>query len=148
MIAGRHYPPAAMQQLGVGGQASLVLAHVRQQCASVHVTDRVEPSSGHIPGAQLVVDIDRLTWFEPHRVDTDVGGVGSTADRNEQLLRLADALYALPDDTREAVVLKHCRGWTLAEIAAHLGRTPGAVASLLHRGLKQLRELLHEDDRP
>jgi RNA polymerase sigma-70 factor, ECF subfamily len=44
------------------------------------------------------------------------------------------------------VVLKHCRDWTLAEIAEHLGRTPSAVASLLHRGLKQLRELLHAGD--
>jgi RNA polymerase sigma-70 factor (ECF subfamily) len=68
------------------------------------------------------------------------------ADKNEQLLRLADALAGLSGDTREAVVLKHCRNWTLAEIAAHLGRTPAAVASLLHRGLKQLRELLHEGD--
>jgi RNA polymerase sigma-70 factor (ECF subfamily) len=68
------------------------------------------------------------------------------ADKNEQLLRLADALCGLPDDTREAVVLKHCRGWTLTEIGAHLGRTPAAVASILHRGLKQLRDLLHEGD--
>ncbi len=68
------------------------------------------------------------------------------AERNEQLLRLADALCDLPDDAREAVVLKHCRGWTLVEIGNHLGRTPSAVASLLHRGLKQLRQLLHEGD--
>lgn len=76
----------------------------------------------------------------------DQSSPSERADRNEQLLRLADALCGLPDDTREAVVLKHCRGWTLAEIASHLGRTPAAVASLLHRGLKQLRELLHEGD--
>lgn len=76
----------------------------------------------------------------------DQSSPSERADRNERLLRLADALGALPDDTREAVVLKHCRDWTLAEIADHLGRTPGAVASLLHRGLKQLRELLHEGE--
>ena len=74
----------------------------------------------------------------------DQSSPSERAARNEDLLRLADALCALPDDTREAVVLKHCRDWTLAEIAAHLGRTPAAVASLLHRGLKQLRSLLHE----
>jgi len=74
----------------------------------------------------------------------DQSSPSEKAERNEQLLRLADALCNLPDDTREAVVLKHCRDWTLAEIADHLGRTPSAVASLLHRGLKQLRELLHE----
>lgn len=76
----------------------------------------------------------------------DQSSPSERADKNEQLLRLADALCGLPDAAREAVVLKHCRGWTLAEIAAHLGRTPAAVASLLHRGLKQLRELLHEGD--
>jgi len=68
------------------------------------------------------------------------------ADRNEQLLRLADALCDLQDETRTAVILKHCRGWTLAAIGEHLNRTPAAVASLLHRGLTQLRQLLHEGD--
>ena len=76
----------------------------------------------------------------------DQSSPSERADQNEQLLRLADALCDLPDDTRTAVVLKHCRGWTLAQIAEHLGRTPAAVASLLHRGLKQLRELLHEGE--
>lgn len=75
----------------------------------------------------------------------DQSSPSERADRNEQLLRLADALCGLPDDTRTAVILKHCKGWTLAEIAVSLGRTPAAVASLLHRGLKQLRELLYED---
>jgi RNA polymerase sigma-70 factor, ECF subfamily len=74
----------------------------------------------------------------------DQSSPSEKAERNEQLLRLAEALCNLSDDTREAVVLKHCRDWTLAEIAEYLGRTPSAVASLLHRGLKQLRELLHE----
>jgi RNA polymerase sigma-70 factor (ECF subfamily) len=78
----------------------------------------------------------------------DQSSPSERAARNEQLLRLADALCALPGDTRDAVVLKHCRGWTLAEVAGHLGRTPSAVASLLHRGLKQLRQLLHEEDSP
>jgi RNA polymerase sigma-70 factor (ECF subfamily) len=76
----------------------------------------------------------------------DQSSPSEQAERNEQLLRLADALCGLPEDTREAVVLKHCRGWTLAEIADHLGRTPSATASLLHRGLKQLRRVLHEGD--
>ena len=76
----------------------------------------------------------------------DQSSPSERADKNEQLLRLADALCGLPDATREAVVLKHCRDWTLAEIATHLGRTPAAVASLLHRGLKQLRDLVHERD--
>jgi RNA polymerase sigma-70 factor, ECF subfamily len=66
------------------------------------------------------------------------------AANNEELLRLAEALPRLPDAQREAVILHHLQGWTLAELAGHLGRSEPAVAGLLHRGLKKLRELLGE----
>jgi DNA-directed RNA polymerase specialized sigma24 family protein len=36
-------------------------------------------------------------------------------------------------------VLQHWQGWSLADIAEHMGRTPAAVAGLLKRGLSQLR---------
>jgi RNA polymerase sigma-70 factor, ECF subfamily len=68
------------------------------------------------------------------------------ADRNEQALRLADALAALPEAQREAVVLRHWQGWSLADVSRHLGRSPAAVAGLLHRGLKELRAQLREAD--
>jgi RNA polymerase sigma-70 factor (ECF subfamily) len=65
-------------------------------------------------------------------------------DRDEQVVRLVEALEQLPADQREAVVLHHLKGWTLAELARHLDRQEGAVASLLHRGLKKLRTLLRD----
>lgn len=68
------------------------------------------------------------------------------AVRNEQLLRLAEALADLPEPQREAVVLHHLQRLSLAELAAHLGRSEPAVAGLLHRGLKRLREVLHEPE--
>jgi RNA polymerase sigma-70 factor (ECF subfamily) len=64
------------------------------------------------------------------------------AQRDEQTLLLVRALAGLPDAQREALLLKHCQGWSLAEIGRHLDRSPTAVASLLQRGLKQLREIL------
>lgn len=64
------------------------------------------------------------------------------ADRNEQVLRLAEAVATLPDAQREAVTLHHLQGWPLADVAKHLDRTPSAVMGLLHRGLKQLRTRL------
>lgn len=60
------------------------------------------------------------------------------AVRNEDLLRLADALTQLP----EAIVLHHLQGCTLSEAARSLGKTDAAVAGLLHRGLRKLRELM------
>jgi RNA polymerase sigma-70 factor (ECF subfamily) len=64
------------------------------------------------------------------------------AERNEQSMRLVKALAELPEAQREALLLKHCQGWSLAEIGRHLDRSPTAVASLLQRGLRQLREHL------
>jgi len=64
------------------------------------------------------------------------------AIRAEELLRLAEALAALPGSQRRAVELHHLRGLPLAEIAAALGTTKPAVAGLLHRGLKALRARL------
>lgn len=68
------------------------------------------------------------------------------ADRNEQLLRLADALAALPDAQRDAVEAHYFHGRPVAEIAAATGKTPAAVAGLLKRGLQTLRDVLREPE--
>jgi RNA polymerase sigma-70 factor (ECF subfamily) len=64
------------------------------------------------------------------------------AVRNEELLRLADALAQLPQPQREAIVVHHLQGCSLAETAQRLAKTDSAVAGLLHRGLKKLRVLM------
>jgi RNA polymerase sigma-70 factor (ECF subfamily) len=65
---------------------------------------------------------------------------GWLAERNELLVRLSAALERLPDAQQEVIVLRHCQGWSVAEIAAHVGRSRAGVASLLRRGLDALRE--------
>jgi RNA polymerase sigma-70 factor (ECF subfamily) len=64
------------------------------------------------------------------------------AERNQEALCLAEALEKLPQAQREALVLQHWQGWSLAQIGEHLGRSVEAVAGLIKRGLKQLRQLL------
>jgi len=64
------------------------------------------------------------------------------AIRVEQLLRLAEEIAKLPDDQREAIVLHHLQGWSMAQIAEHLQRSEASVAGLLRRGLKKLRALM------
>jgi RNA polymerase sigma-70 factor (ECF subfamily) len=66
------------------------------------------------------------------------------AERQEQAVRVAEALARLPEAQREALVLQHWQGWSLEEIGRHLGRSPAAVAGLIKRGIKQLRRLLDE----
>ena len=69
----------------------------------------------------------------------------SEAARQEQSLRLAAALAQLPDDQRQAIDLKHLQGKPVEAVAAEMGKSGAAVAGLLRRGLKRLRELMADD---
>ncbi len=62
------------------------------------------------------------------------------AMRQEQLFELAAALARLPDDQRTAIELHHLEGYSLAEVGRRMNRSKEAVAGLLFRGLKRLRE--------
>ena len=64
--------------------------------------------------------------------------------KEEDLLRLSEALDALPIAQREAIVLHHLQGLKLAEVARELGRSEPAVAGLLFRGLNKLQQQLSE----
>jgi RNA polymerase sigma-70 factor (ECF subfamily) len=66
------------------------------------------------------------------------------AERNEELLRLAAALEHLSEHQRTAVEMHYLRGWNLAAIAEHMGRSKPAVAGLLQRGLAALRGALDD----
>jgi RNA polymerase sigma-70 factor (ECF subfamily) len=90
----------------------------------------------------LEAELDRSASGLAGWLAADQTSPSQAAIRNEEMLRLADALAALPEPQREVVVLKHLRGWTLQRIADHIGRTIPAVASLLRRGLEDLRQRL------
>ncbi len=62
----------------------------------------------------------------------------------EEAVRLAEAMSTIPEDQREAVRLRHLEGWDLEEIATQFDRSKTAVASLLKRGLANLRKQLKE----
>jgi RNA polymerase sigma-70 factor (ECF subfamily) len=87
-------------------------------------------------------DVDRSSSGLAGCLAADQTSPSQAAQRQEELLRLADALADLPDPQREVVILKHCRGQTLQQIADQLGRTVPSVASLLRRGLESLRNRL------
>jgi RNA polymerase sigma-70 factor (ECF subfamily) len=81
-----------------------------------------------------------------HWLAAEQSSPSERAEHNEQLLRLDEAVTALPEAQREVVVLRYYHGWPLADIGRHLGRTHSAVAGLLHRGLSQLRSLMHDQE--
>jgi RNA polymerase sigma-70 factor (ECF subfamily) len=67
------------------------------------------------------------------------------AVRQEETVRLAEALASLPEDQRTALELKHFHDLTVAQIGRTMDKSPSAVAGLLYRGLRSLRAALAED---
>jgi RNA polymerase sigma-70 factor, ECF subfamily len=90
----------------------------------------------------LEADLDRSASRFAAWLAADQTSPSGRAERNEELLRLVEALSHLPGPMREVVVLKHCQGWALQQIADRINRTVPAVASLLRRGLEELRKQL------
>jgi RNA polymerase sigma-70 factor (ECF subfamily) len=78
----------------------------------------------------------------------DQSSPSQQAVRHERALLLAQAIDHLPEQQREAVVLRHFQGRSLAQIAEELKTTTAAVTGLLHRGLKSLRKALQELGEP
>ena len=60
----------------------------------------------------------------------------------ERILRVVEAVERLPDSQSEAIRLHYLEGMKLAEVAERLDKSTGAVAGLLHRGMKTLRSQL------
>jgi RNA polymerase sigma-70 factor (ECF subfamily) len=67
-----------------------------------------------------------------------------SATEHEALTVLA-AIRHLPEAYRETLVLRLVEGMTGEEIASRTGLTHASVRVNLHRGMKQLRELLVKD---
>jgi RNA polymerase sigma-70 factor (ECF subfamily) len=90
----------------------------------------------------LEADLDRSASGFAAWLAAEETSPSGRAERNEELLRLVEALAELPEAMREVVISKHCQGRTLAQIAECTGRTVPSVASLLRRGLEELRKRL------
>lgn len=74
-------------------------------------------------------------WLDDARSSPQV-----RVERDEQFVQLANALETLPESQQEAVTLHHLHGLSIAEIGQLIDRSPAAVAGLLKRGLRRLRE--------
>ncbi len=79
-----------------------------------------------------------------HWLASDQTTPATVLQREEETARVALALAALPENQREAVILRHWHDWSVAAIADELLTTPDAVTGLLYRGLKALRQQLRE----
>lgn len=90
----------------------------------------------------IQADLDQSSARLENFLTADVSSPSHRAARGEQILRIAQALGQLPDDQREATVLRHCRGLSLEEICKQMDKSERAVSSLLFRATKQLKQSL------
>jgi RNA polymerase sigma-70 factor, ECF subfamily len=92
--------------------------------------------------AELAESASRLERLLPAPQSTPSARI----ERQERMVRVAEALHELPEMQRRVIELHHLLGHTLAEAAETLGTTRAAAAGLLHRGLKRLRAMLDDDE--
>jgi RNA polymerase sigma-70 factor (ECF subfamily) len=67
-------------------------------------------------------------------------------ESREELRRVIEELKGLPDDRREALIMRFALGMSNREIARAMGRSDGATKVLIHRGIKQLEGRIADDE--
>jgi RNA polymerase sigma-70 factor, ECF subfamily len=83
---------------------------------------------------------------KPTSVLEEAEVVGATYDTErlvegrEEATRVLEAVRSLPDDRREAMIMRFALGMDNREIARALGRSDGATKVLIHRAIKQLEQ--------
>jgi RNA polymerase sigma-70 factor (ECF subfamily) len=77
----------------------------------------------------------------PHTTESLVEG-------REELKTILAGVAQLPDDRREALIMRFALGMDNREIARALGRTDGATKVLLHRAIRQLEGIVTDSGAP
>ena len=78
---------------------------------------------------------DAAVISAPHTTETLVEG-------REELEHILAGVRQLPDDRREALIMRFALDMDNREIARAMGRTDGATKVLIHRAIKQLEEIV------
>ena len=128
------------------GDSDAELAAWLRAILANHLTDvlrkhgRRDLDRGHSLEAALEHSSARLArWLA-----ADQSSPSQKAVRQEELLGMARALARLPEDQRKALEMRHLQDRTVTEVSQLMGKSPAAVAGLLRRGLKALRELMDD----
>jgi RNA polymerase sigma-70 factor (ECF subfamily) len=72
-------------------------------------------------------------------------GTEEMVEGREEVKEVLQGVSALPDDRREALIMRFALDMDNREIARALGRSEGATKVLIHRAIKQLEQGLEEE---
>jgi RNA polymerase sigma-70 factor (ECF subfamily) len=80
------------------------------------------------------------TRLEDAAVVSDLHSTADLVEGREELQDVLEGVANLPDDRREALIMRFALGMDNKEIARALGRSEGATKVLIHRAIKQLEQ--------
>ncbi len=103
------------------------LIRIAHNLAANFYRDRSRKPESAIEDADLI--------SAPHDTESLVEG-------REELKAILEGVKQLPDDRREALIMRFALGMDNREIARALGRTDGATKVLLHRAIRQLETMV------
>ena len=143
-----------------------VYSRVREQTAAEDVTSEVfikalkampryqdtgRPFAAWLYQIAVNAIADRYRTLRPTHAlddfhDLSVGGpaIDDEAAQRDEIRRIWRMVEELPLQQRTALVLKFQEDMKIEDIATAMGKTPGAVKLLIHRGVSRLREEAEE----
>ena len=86
------------------------------------------------------------TQLEDAAIVSDPHGTEDLVEGRQELQAVLEGVSKLPDDRREALIMRFALGMDNREIARALDRTEGATKVLIHRAIKQLEQGLKEEE--
>jgi RNA polymerase sigma-70 factor (ECF subfamily) len=119
-----------------GEDADTLVAWLRM----IHERNLIDTVRRHLEAEKRSVNRESADVAVEPLQDIEMTSPSQRLMHGENAVRLARELSLLPDEQAEAVRRRYLDGWSLDEIAARMDRSKRAVASLLYRGLENLRE--------
>jgi RNA polymerase sigma-70 factor (ECF subfamily) len=107
------------------------LIRIAHNLAANYYRDRSRKPTSALPEADTIGEL--------HDTEDLVEG-------REEAVRVLTAVQSLPDDRREALIMRFALGMDNREIARALGRSEGATKVLIHRAIKQLEEQVKDTE--
>jgi RNA polymerase sigma-70 factor (ECF subfamily) len=86
-----------------------------------------------------------VTHLDDAAVLTAPRGTEEMVEGREEVKEVLEGVSKLPDDRREALIMRFALGMDNREIARAMDRSEGATKVLIHRAIKQLEQGLSDD---
>lgn len=93
---------------------------------------------------ELAVQLDESSQALDGNLAANASTPSQHVSRREQSVILAEALWRLPEDYRQVIMLRHIEAMSFPDVAKRMGRSEDSVQKLWVRALANLRKILGE----